>query len=229
MTPSDPSEPTVPVWDLPTRLFHWSLVLLVILAVVSRLWGDSLLKWHMANGYAVLVLLLFRLLWGLAGSTTSRFQTFLTGPGTVIAYLHGVMRGETRHYTGHNPAGGWSVAALLVVLLVQTLTGLFASDDILVKGPLAFLVSERMVALLSTIHRLSSLALLALVVVHVSAVLFYLMRGENLIRPMITGRKARSSLSPGEEAPKIGSSRLALILLILSGLSVWLGISFWKW
>ncbi|MEO5347256.1 MAG: cytochrome b/b6 domain-containing protein [Magnetococcus sp. YQC-9] len=220
---------TVKVWDLPTRLFHWSLVLGVISAVVARKFGDSMLVWHMTNGMAILVLLLFRLMWGFWGSTTARFGAFLTGPGTVIAYLRGVIRGEHPRYVGHNPAGGWSVAALLTVLTLQSVTGLFASDDILVKGPLAFLVSESTVSRLSTLHHWSFLGLIALVTVHVGAVLFYLKQGENLILPMITGFKQRANLPPGTPPIPMKGNRLALGLFSLAAAMAWLGIAFWKW
>ncbi|MBF0614173.1 MAG: hypothetical protein G8237_06470 [Magnetococcales bacterium] len=229
MTTSAKSDAALKVWDLPTRLFHWSLVLGVISAFVARKFGDSLLVWHMANGYVILVLLVFRLLWGFWGSTTARFGAFLTGPGAVITCLLKGIRGEHQLFVGHNPAGGWSVVAMLMVLTIQGVTGLFASDDILVKGPLAFLVSDKSVALLSTIHRLSFWALLALIALHVSAVLFYLKQGDNLILPMITGYKSPSNLPAGTTAITLRSNRLALVLLAISAGVVWLGIAFWKW
>ncbi|GAB0057974.1 hypothetical protein SIID45300_02309 [Candidatus Magnetaquicoccaceae bacterium FCR-1] len=219
----------VRVWDPPTRLFHWGLVLAVISAFVSRKFGDAMLVWHMAIGHAILVLVLFRLLWGLFGSTTARFRNFLTGPGAVIAYLIANLKGEHPRFVGHNPAGGWSVAALLMVLALQGITGLFASDDILVKGPLAFLVSEKTVALASTIHRLSFLALLALVTLHLGAVLFYLAKGDNLILPMFTGCKHPSQLPADATPVRMRSNRLALALLLLAMGVVWVGISIWKW
>ncbi|MBF0262948.1 MAG: cytochrome b/b6 domain-containing protein [Magnetococcales bacterium] len=219
----------VRVWDLPTRLFHWALVLAVLSAFVSRKFGDAMLVWHMANGYAILVLVLFRLLWGLFGSTTARFRSFLTGPGAVIDYLRANLKGEHPRFVGHNPAGGWSVAALLTILALQGVTGLFASDDILVKGPLAFLVSDKTVALASTIHRLSFLALLALVTLHLGAVLFYLAKGDNLILPMFTGDKTPSQLPSDAPPVRMRSNGRALMLLVLALGVVWAGISLWKW
>ncbi|WP_130471534.1 cytochrome b/b6 domain-containing protein [Candidatus Magnetaquicoccus inordinatus] len=229
MTTSARSDDRVAVWDLPTRLFHWGLVLLVISAVLSRNWGDSLLVWHMINGYALLVLLVFRILWGIVGSSTARFSSFVCGPGAVIAYLRGALRGEHQLSVGHNPAGGWSVLAMLAVLTLQGVTGLFASDDILVKGPLAFLVSERSVALLSTLHRWGILLLLGLVMFHLGAIALYLSKGDNLILPMITGRKQRAQLPPNTPAITPRSHGLALAMLALAALLVWLGIAFWKW
>ncbi|MBF0295896.1 MAG: cytochrome b/b6 domain-containing protein [Magnetococcales bacterium] len=229
MTTSARSDAAVKVWDLPTRLFHWCLVLGVISAFVARKFGDSMLVWHMTNGYFMLVLIVFRLLWGFFGSTTARFGAFLTGPGAVIAYLRGIFRGEHRSFVGHNPAGGWSVVALLTILAMQGVTGLFASDDILAKGPLAFLVSERTVAFVSTLHRWSAFALIALVMVHVGAVLFHLKQGDNLIVPMITGCKPKSCLPPGTRAVQMRGNLLALALFALAGVVVWLAIASWKW
>lgn len=229
MTTSARSKDAVKVWDLPTRLFHWSLVFGVISAVVARKLGDSMLVWHMWNGYAMLVLLLFRLMWGFLGSSTARFRDFLAGPGAVFAYLRALLKGETPHFIGHNPAGGWSVVLLLTALTVQGVTGLFASDDIFVKGPLAFLVSEKTVAILSTLHRWNLWVLIALITLHVSAVLFYLKKGENLILPMLTGEKHLSDLPPGSPPVTLRSTRRALLLLALSALLVWLGIACWKW
>lgn len=229
MTTSAKNEDAVKVWDLPTRLFHWTLVFLVLLAFVSRKFGDSMLVWHMVNGYAILVLIVFRLLWGFFGSSTALFREFLTKPSEVFTYLLGILKGEHRQFVGHNPAGGWSVVFMLAVLALQVITGLFTSDDILVQGPLAFLVSERTMALFSTIHRMGFLLLFVLVVLHVSMLLFYLKQGDNFILPMITGSKSRSNLPPGSNRIKMRGGRPALTLLVLAGVVVWLGISVWKW
>ena len=129
---SHPNDRPVPTWDLPTRIFHWALVLLIIDAWVSYSFGDVLMRWHMWNGYALLTLVLFRLMWGIWGSNTARFSGFVASPLRVVRYLRALARGEDEHYLGHNPAGGWSVLVLLGLILVQGVCGLFASDDILV-------------------------------------------------------------------------------------------------
>ncbi|MBF0285138.1 MAG: cytochrome b/b6 domain-containing protein [Magnetococcales bacterium] len=227
---SSPPSPTgIPVWDLPTRLFHWLLVLLILDAWVSYKFGDPMMRWHQWNGLAILTLILYRFFWGLWGSSTARFRQFAAGPGAVIRYLLGVLRGEKRHWLGHNPAGGWSVLALLTVIGAQGVFGLFATDDVLASGPLNFLVSDPTASRLTRLHQLGFWAILALVGGHLSAVFFYLLvQNENLIRPMITGCKPPEQVPPGERAV-FRSPWLALATLLLAALLAWLGISAWKW
>lgn len=177
----------IKVWDLPTRMFHWSLLALV--AVCWWTGEDGDIDWHMRCGYAVLALLLFRLAWGFAGSSTARFASFVTSPRKVLAYLAGMRPAATPHF-GHNPAGGWMVMLLLLVLLAVSLTGLFANDDILSEGPLARHISKRLSDLATAWHEHGFHALLALVALHVSAILFYLLvKKDDLVRPMLTGSR----------------------------------------
>ena len=177
---------TIEVWDLPVRLFHWALVLLLIGLYVSYRMGE--MTWHGWMGQAVLVLVVFRLAWGVVGSEFARFSDFVRGPGAVWAYLRSFGRGMPDR-PGHNPLGGWSVLAMLLVLLVQATLGLFANDDIFFDGPLRHLVSDSLSAQLTSLHRLNFYVILALVAVHVGAVLFYwLALGKNLIVPVLTGR-----------------------------------------
>jgi cytochrome b len=214
----------IPVWDLPTRLFHWLLVLLVAGAWLSHEFGDVTLTWHSWNGYALLTLLLFRLLWGIVGSSTARFADFVSGPRTVLHYLR-----NHRPTLGHNPAGGWSVLALLAVLLTQALAGLFATDDIIVSGPLNFLVKSDTAALLSSIHRLGFYVLLGLVVLHLAALAFHrFVHGDDLVRAMISGRKPADRVPPGAAAA-LRPLWLAVLCLACAALAVWLGVSMWGW
>lgn len=216
----------IPVWDLPTRLFHWLLVLLVAGAWLSHEFGDVTLIWHQWNGYAVLTLLLFRLVWGFIGSSTARFTDFVKGPGTVLRYLRAGARAPS---LGHNPVGGWSVLAMLGVLTLQAVTGLFTSDDILAAGPLNFLVSLDAADTLSSIHRLGYYVLLGLVGLHLAAILFHrLAHGENLVRAMITGNKEPQHVPPGACAT-MRPLWLAALCLALAALAVWLGINVWRW
>jgi len=173
------------LWDLPTRLFHWLLVIAVAGAVVSTKLGGSWMAWHERFGLAIVGLLSFRLAWGFVGSTYARFGQFLQGPGAVSAYLKGRWRG-----VGHNPLGALSVFALLGVFGFQAVTGLFANDDIAFNGPLYPLVSSDVSGMLSSWHRQAEWFLYGLVMVHIFAVMFYtLVRRDNLLAPMITGRK----------------------------------------
>ncbi|MCW8835747.1 MAG: cytochrome b/b6 domain-containing protein, partial [Rhodospirillales bacterium] len=183
--------PAIRVWDAPTRLFHWALVGLVAVSVYTgKTGGMAAMDWHMRAGFAVLALVLFRIVWGFAGSRRSRFADFLRGPGAVIAHLRALIRRDPPHDHGHNPAGGWVVVVLLILLGVQAGTGLFANDDIFTEGPLAASVAKSLSDRLTGIHHLAGTALLVLIGLHVAAVAFYrLWRGEDLIRPMLTGRK----------------------------------------
>ena len=138
------SERPILVWDLPQRLFHWSLVALCALSWWSGEEGGVMLKYHLWSGYAVLTLVLFRIGWGFVGSRHARFGDFLRGPHAILHTLRALPGREALPHAGHNPVGGLMVLALLLVLGVQTGTGLFANDDIMNEGPLYALVSKSM-------------------------------------------------------------------------------------
>lgn len=206
------------VWDLPTRLFHWGLVVLIALQYASGEFDLLSMEWHFRLGYATLALVLFRVLWGFAGSTTSRFSAFVRGPGSVARYLIASARGRPPEVTGHNPLGGWSVLLMLASVAVQTVSGLFSSDDITETGPLAARVSDRTVELMTHVHHLNRYVLLLLIVLHVTAVVMHrVIRNEDLIAPMLHGRK------PGEAAGRmrLASPWRALALAIASAAAVW--------
>lgn len=172
------------VWDLPTRVFHWTLVALVVTSFITAKVGGLWMDWHMRSGYAILALVLFRILWGFAGSQTARFAGFIHPPRVVLEYL----RSRVPSSAGHSPPGGWSVLVLLVLLLVQSSTGLFANDGSFTEGPLARLVSGAIGDRLSSIHRYGEWAMLAMVGLHVAAIAYYaFVRREPLVQAMITG------------------------------------------
>lgn len=210
---------TVPVWDLPTRLFHWVLAGLMI----AQWWTaeqSSTMDYHVWGGYAVLTLVLFRLIWGFVGSDTVRFSDFVRGPVAALGYVKALLRGETPLYLGHNPMGGWSIVAMLILLLVQAGTGLFANDDILIEGPLYAWVSKDTSDWLTTIHRFNFNLLLAVIAVHITAVLFYLLvKRENLIHPMLSGRKhlppEQVDRVPHMVSPWLGLAVLAVAILAI--------------
>ncbi|MDE1148083.1 MAG: cytochrome b/b6 domain-containing protein [Azospirillaceae bacterium] len=180
----------IPVWDLPIRLFHWLLV-----ADLAGLWWTAThdnLELHFKLGYCALGLLLFRLIWGFVGSTQARFSQFLKGPGAVLRHVgHMARPGRLPLERGHNALGGWAVVALLLVLAAQVGTGLFAVDeDGIEEGPLAHRVSGAVSKLARRLHHLNFSIIQIVVLIHVVAVLFYLVvKRENLIRPMVTGWK----------------------------------------
>ncbi len=137
-----PEHDPIIVWDLPTRLFHWTLVVLILLQYLSGEFGLLPMEWHYWLGYATLALVVFRVLWGFCGSRTSRFAAFVRGPATVARYAIDSLHGRAAHVVGHNPLGGWSVLLMLASVLVQSVSGLFASDDLVESGPFAARVSD---------------------------------------------------------------------------------------
>lgn len=184
------------LWDLPTRLFHWLLVLAVVAAVVSGQIGGKLIDLHGKIGLAIVGLVAFRIVWGFAGSTYARFAQFLPTPARIRAYLKGEWRG-----LGHNPLGGLSVFTLLLLLTAQVASGLFANDDITFTGPLYGLIGKSLSDRLSGIHQLLSNALIAFVVLHVGAVIFHgRVNKDDLIKPMLTGWKEGASGEPARGA-----------------------------
>lgn len=176
------------VWDLPTRLFHWSLVILLGISFYTGFTGGFVeMDYHMYSGYAILALVLFRILWGFVGSEHSRFARFLRGRAGIAAYLRSLRSGSEPHI-GHNPLGALSVMAMLIALLVQVGTGLFANDDILLEGPLAHLVTYETSRQLTAIHETNRWIVVGLIALHLLAVTYYqVARKHNIIQPMITG------------------------------------------
>lgn len=186
-------------WDLPTRLFHWTLVTLMACAWISFEYaeevGDYLLKWHRWNGYAILVLIVWRILWGIVGSPTSRFANFVRSPLAALGYALDLARGRDRHFLGHNPLGSWMVLALLTLVAIEAILGLFTVEhNDIVAGPLYTLVSQEAVKLASHWHWwLFYWVVLWVIAVHVTAnVLYGLLKREPLIKAMITGRKPQA-------------------------------------
>lgn len=221
---AEPRLRTVRVWDLPTRLFHWSLVVLVVFnGITGQFAADLGSDWmarHLLSGYAILALILFRLVWGFVGNRHARFAGFVRGPRAVLAYL-AALRGRAAAVThaGHNPLGGWSVMAMLAALTVQVGSGLFLSDeDYGVEAPLAKHVANKTIDLMGSVHEAAFWALLALVATHLAAIAFYrVAKKENLVRPMLTGDKALA----GVEAARGGPAWLGALVFALAGCAVW--------
>jgi cytochrome b len=211
------------VWDLPTRIFHWSLVVLIALQYASGEFHWLSMRWHYRFGYATLALIVFRVLWGFAGSQTSRFADFLRGPRAVLRHVADLWRGRAIHVPGHNPLGGWSVMLMLAAVALQAISGLFTSDDISEDGPLVARVSEAAVTSMTRIHHLNRYVLLVLIALHVGAVaLHYAIRAENLLTPMLHGR-AHSAAS---RTLRFASTSRALALFALVAAAVW-GLVAW--
>ena len=216
-------EISVKVWDVPVRLFHWLLVLLFAFMLFTGWTKGDWMEWHMRSGYAILALVFFRILWGFAGSSHARFSSFLAGPSACIAFLRKLLARAPAHSAGHNPLGGWMVVALLLALLFQVGTGLFANDDVLIEGPLFNLVSKSLSDQLTSWHYWNVNLLLALVAAHVIAVLYHAgFMKENLIGAMFTGVKRLPADAAGGVVARFASSWLALVLLALAALAVYL-------
>ena len=150
-TPSPVTPPPVPdpsrlvpvrVWDWPVRVFHWTLLALVVFSVATAKVGGLWMDWHMRSGYAVLALVAFRIAWGFAGTRWARWSSFVHGPARALRYARTLVVPPHENTVGHNPLGGYMVVALVALLLSQAVTGLFANDDILTEGPLVKLVDE---------------------------------------------------------------------------------------
>jgi cytochrome b len=197
----------VTVWDVPIRLFHWLMV-----ALVAAAYGTWRLNWmalHEQVGYALLALLLFRLLWGFFGSETARFSHFLASPRTAVQHLRLLLTREPDRQVGHNPAGGWMVLLLLLLLLAETLTGIYVANDIADVGPFTEIVPASLANAIERSHAILWYALLAAIVLHVLAIVAYAAaKGQNLVRPMITGTK----VLPTSAAPALASPARAVLL-----------------
>lgn len=196
-----PPQPLTRLWDLPVRITHWSFALL--LPALWWTWKSGDMPTHRLLGYITLGLLVFRLYWGVAGSSTARFASFVRGPRAILAYARGLLSKSGETIVGHNPIGALSVIALLGAMVVQVALGLFAQDvDGLESGPLAIFVSYDTSDLAGDLHAQLFNLILAFVALHLLAILFYaLFKRDNLVTPMITGRKDLGDVEPPLQAP----------------------------
>lgn len=216
-----PAHTGVPAWDLPTRAFHWTLLALIVWAWVSvnfaEALGDTTLVYHRINGLAILTLIVWRILWGFAGSSTSRFARFVRGPVTVASYASTLLRGRAARYLGHNPLGGLMVLALLGTVATIGGLGLFAVDDNdLVGGPLYRLVGESQNIRLTRLHdQIFHTVLLPLVMLHIAVnSLYTLVRKDPLIQAMVTGRKPAIAYADAPHAAFAPVGRALVVLVI---------------
>ena len=213
----------VKIWDLPTRVFHWLLVILFTTSVITVQVDE--LQWHERSGIAILVLVLSRLCWAVIGSETSRFSHFIKGPSAIIQYLRGLWASRGTAFIGHNPVGGLMVLALLLLLTSQATTGLFANDEIFFEGPLAKHVSREMSDSLTSVHHLLGEALLILVGLHIFAnLLYWLVLKQNLIAAMFSGFK--NSHVPLATPLKWRGTPVAIAVLVIVAVVVGMTIGY---
>ena len=200
----------IQLWDLPTRVFHWSLAALVVASFATGWSGGNAMEWHGRAGVAIIGLLAFRLIWGFVGSTHARFGRFVRGPAAIAGYLRGSWSG-----VGHNPLGALSVLAMLALLLCQAIGGLFANDDIAFNGPYFAAISKDLSDWITGWHKRGSWLILVLVGLHLAAILFHtLVRKQKLIPPMLTGTKEVPETLAGEAARGGGPAAFGVALAL---------------
>lgn len=193
---------TIPVWDIWVRLFHWCLVACIALLFYSGKTGELFFDWHKTAGEIVVALIVFRILWGVVGSSNAQFKALLRSPVDAVRHLAALTRGQVDQERGHNAAGSWAVLALIALTTIQGVTGLFASDeDELIEGHFHEWVSDATADTIMRIHYINADVLLIVIILHIAAAIVYAVRGgQNLVFPMITGRmKWRSA----EAAPAL--------------------------
>lgn len=206
------------VWDAPTRLFHWAITLLIIFSYVSI--KKDWIQLHFLSGYTILTLLLFRLAWGVVGSDTSRFSRFVRSPIAGLQHLAHFAKREPDTEIGHNAAGGWMVLLMLAAIAAQVGTGLFSNADHIFDGPLAHHISDSASDWVSGLHANLFYVLLALVTLHILAIIAYAaVKRHDLTRAMVTGKKR---LPANLQQPRFASPYLALAITALSAALVWL-------
>ncbi|RYX91351.1 MAG: cytochrome B [Comamonadaceae bacterium] len=209
------------VWDLPTRVFHWALVATITSLAVSGLVGGNAMVWHFRLGYLALSLLLFRVIWGVIGGRWSRFRSFIYSPKNLVSYLKG--RGKPEHSVGHSPIGAASVFGMLFFLLAQVGSGLTSDDEIAFTGPLSRFVSNATVSLATNYHKdIGKWILLALVVMHIVAILFYIWRKHNLLPAMLHGDKDLVAAVPPSRDDAVSRVAALIVFGASCGVAVWI-------
>jgi cytochrome b len=213
----------VRIWDLPTRIFHWLLVLVIAGAVITAKIGGDAMGWHFLFGYSIFALLVFRLLWGVLGGHWSRFGRFIYGPGTMLRYVRGKSHESGYLDVGHNPLGSLSVFALLGFLGVQVASGLVADDEIVNVGPLNKFVSADLAGQATSWHTtVGQYALYGLIALHIAAVIYYVVRKRNnVLGPMFTGDKILPSTTPPSSDGPAQRALAALLLGVCVGIVAW--------
>jgi cytochrome b len=217
-TPID--ERVVRVWDLPTRLFHWTLVVALIAQVATGKIGGAAMTWHFRIGYCIFALIVFRLVWGFVGGHWSRFASFIYGPARVLRYLRNRHAAGDLFHVGHNPLGSASVFAMLAILIVQVATGLVGDDEISNVGPLNRFVSTATGLAATAWHKGAGFGIiLVLVVLHILAIVFYRVRKkQDLIGPMFSGDKRLPGAVPASADDRMSRVRALAVVLASAGL-----------
>ena len=211
----------VRIWDIPLRLFHWALAALVTCQFLIAWVFTDAMDLHVTLGYLTLTLIVFRIFWGFIGTTYAQFKNFLVSPTSLVAYIRGLFnRASQSKSAGHNPIGGYSTIAIIVCILAQGFSGLFCDDDVFTAGPLRHLVSDNVTSIFNRVHALNAKILVGLLCTHVLAIFWHLLvKRENLIKPMITGKKI--AIKDDKHMNWTEKPLAALLALALASISVW--------
>jgi cytochrome b len=211
------------VWDLPTRLFHWTLAVLVAAAVFTGTQGSSWMVWHGRIGTAILTLVLFRVIWGVIGGRYARFTSFVAGPRAALSHIGDLLARRQPHDVGHNALGGYAILAMLMALGAQAGMGLFSNNDILFFGPFADHLDYDTGLWVSSLHRRFAWVVVGLIGLHVLAILVYrLLVGLDLVSPMVHGRKVAAA----HDASTGGHPLLGLGVLAVAAGVVWAALRY---
>lgn len=212
--------PPVKVWDWSIRVFHWSLP--VLLFLLWRSAGDDMDQ-HMLFAQALLALLTYRIIWGFIGTPYARFSHFVYNPKHIVGYLVASAKPNKPVYLSHNPVGGIMVLALLATLLLQLTSGLYSTDDIFYNGPLYMYASSDTTSLMTFIHKKwFYYGILLLVALHVLAIVAYKLRGEGLVKAMVTGHKQAPGERVVDKLPHASFPWVRFVIAVaLAALPVW--------
>lgn len=211
----------VKVWDLATRIFHWSLVLLILAAWLTI--ENRMIDIHEIIGHTLLALIIFRIIWGIIGSTTARFSHFITSPIKSLAYLKASLNMKSPYSTGHNPAGGWMVIGMLLLIGFQVISGMYANDDLGFSGALSDSISKSMSDTMTQIHALSFNIIVTFIWIHLVAVFFYvLVKNENLIRAMFNGKKPVNQINPNDNLSFVPLYKAAICFALALIFGYWI-------
>ena len=207
----------IKIWDSFIRIYHWLMV-----AAVAGLWWtgeEGRMELHQDIAIALAALLITRIGWGLFGSENARFSAFFSSPKRVVSHLGALFSKRYESGNTHSPAGGYSVIALLAILIAQIATGLFASDGILFSGPLNSWVSGDTADLLTDWHKTQFNFILGLVGLHILAILLYRVLGYRLFASMVTGYRYTASkvpaLKPGWQGLVIALAVWFILVMLL--------------
>lgn len=215
----DNSTAKVKVWDVYIRIFHWLLLICILVSFISFRLDE--MDIHFISGHCVLALIIFRVIWGVVGSRTALFHSFIKGPGTILNYLQNPSSEKFKGIIGHSPIAALSVIAMLVVISVQVGTGLISDDEILLQGPLAQYVSGEMSYQATTYHGINAKLIIGLIVLHLAAIAFYrFIKKDDIVKPMVTGRKNVSEEFAQHVQPMDKTKHLRAAMAILISIAI---------